>query len=410
MARAIRSAPLETRTARLKLKVSKKPVFVRIGDGISVGYRRNDGPGTWVLRVANGKGGSWTRAIGRADDHQDADGLHVLDYWQAQGKAREEAEASTSPATPGAKVRPVTVGDAIDRYLAYLKAEKKTEADARQRLDKHVRPQLGDERVRDLTLVKLTEWRDGLVRRDEEDPDVERRSKDTANRLLNYLKAALSRLILDHTTGITDDRAWRHLKPFQRVGRPREVHLDADQMNRLRNAAQGAFRDLVTAALLTGCRSGELKAMRVMDYHRPTETVRVRDGKTGARDVGLTAEAVAFFDSITAGKHPDALMFARDDGSPWGKDDHIRPMAAAAKTASLPGETVFYSLRHTHASQAIMAGMPPQLLAENMGTSIAMLENHYAKFFAASRKRHIEAAGLKLGLTFDDKVVSLRAM
>ena len=45
MARKIRSTELETRTNRLKLPIAKKPAFVRIGPGISLGYRRNNTAG-----------------------------------------------------------------------------------------------------------------------------------------------------------------------------------------------------------------------------------------------------------------------------------------------------------------------------------------------------------------------------
>src|ERR1044071_7769417 len=105
MARSTRSAQLETRSARLKLPVAKKPVFVRIGPKIGLGYRCNQTAGTWVARVADGQGGNWTKAIGAADDFEDADADHVLDFWQAQEKARslgrEDRGANSA--------RPVTV-------------------------------------------------------------------------------------------------------------------------------------------------------------------------------------------------------------------------------------------------------------------------------------------------------------
>ena len=68
MARHLRNSMLENRTQRLKLAVARKPLFVRIGDGISLGYRRNKAGGTWVVRLADGKGGAKTAAIGVADD------------------------------------------------------------------------------------------------------------------------------------------------------------------------------------------------------------------------------------------------------------------------------------------------------------------------------------------------------
>ena len=49
-----RKLNLETSTARLKLKIQKKPYRSRLGPGLSLGYRRNEGPGTWSVIAADG--------------------------------------------------------------------------------------------------------------------------------------------------------------------------------------------------------------------------------------------------------------------------------------------------------------------------------------------------------------------
>ena len=79
MPRRTRASRLETRTSRLKLAITDKPYdFTPIAPGgIGLGYRRNrSGAGSWVLRLANGKGGYRASNIGLADDHQEADGAH----------------------------------------------------------------------------------------------------------------------------------------------------------------------------------------------------------------------------------------------------------------------------------------------------------------------------------------------
>jgi hypothetical protein len=110
MARKIRST-LETRTARLKLSVAKTALRQdrTRTPGISLGYRRNQTAGTWVARLADGKGGNWTKAIGSADDYSDADGRNVLDYWQA-------LDAAKKLAGKGDDSKPVTVAEALERY------------------------------------------------------------------------------------------------------------------------------------------------------------------------------------------------------------------------------------------------------------------------------------------------------
>src|SRR5690349_980149 len=115
MARAIRFAKLETRTTRLKLAVQRKPYFVTIAPGISLGYRRNAGSGSWVVRAANTNRGNPTKAFAHADDHEDASGDGILDYWAAQDRARAVARGDTTDAG-----RPVSVAEALDQYAADL--------------------------------------------------------------------------------------------------------------------------------------------------------------------------------------------------------------------------------------------------------------------------------------------------
>ena len=63
------------------------------------------------------------------------------------------------------------------------------------------------------------------------------------------------------------------------------------------------FRALVTAALLTGCRYGELAAMTVDDFNPDAGTVRVRASKSGKpRHVVLTQEGRDFVARLAAGK------------------------------------------------------------------------------------------------------------
>jgi hypothetical protein len=104
----MRSSTLETRSARLRLPVSKVPVFVKIGPKIGLGYRRNHTAGTWVVRLSDGKGRNTRKAIGSADDYEEADGDKMLNFWQAQGRARKLAYGD-GPATTAPRRTPITV-------------------------------------------------------------------------------------------------------------------------------------------------------------------------------------------------------------------------------------------------------------------------------------------------------------
>lgn len=415
MAGVVKGANLQTAKSRGRLKGGRMAHWHTLVPGkLHVGYQRWKGEpeGRWLARrylgihtSASGRPVAKYSAVtlGRADDAVRADGDGVLNFEQASAKARAVVEDS-----PPAENQDLTVQQACDSYIEYLRAHKKTADDAEGRLKKHILPYIGTRLVIELTTADIEKCHRAMVRIDDGDPETERRSKDSANRVLSSLKAALARVFADESNNIPFDAAWRRVKPFKGVGRARQVHLDVAQSNRLINSTSGRFRWLVTAALLTGARAPhELAQCRVRDFRADLGTLSIDGGKTGARDIVLTREAIQFFKDISAGGAPDDLLLPKDDGSVWGKSHHTRDMIEAVKRAKLPKGCTIYSLRHTYASQSLLAGMNIKLLAENMGTSIRMIELHYGKFLAAARRKLVEESGFKLGLRLDRKIVAL---
>ena len=386
MARSVRKAGLETRTARLKLVVERKPVFIRIGPGLSLGYRRNQIAGTWVLRIADGKGGATTRAIGTADDFDDADGATVLDFWQAQEKAKSVARGSG-----GSEIaKPLTLRRAAEVYLTVLEAKNpRTARDTRGRLNLHFLPKFGDGLVMSLTKSKLEGWLNSLVLKSP-DREAVRKSKDTANRVLSMVKALLNHATRDPTNGISDDHAWRLVKPHRGVAMPRTAHFSAEQARALIGATPDKdFADLITAGFLTGARYGELIACSVRDFDPVSKTLSV-DGKTGPRTVILQPEAVDFFKGISVNRIAGARLLQREDGGRWNRSHQQRRMAVALERSGLNRDATFYALRHSYISRAIEGEVPLNVIADNCGTSIRMIEKTYAKVLAGKRREFIE--------------------
>ena len=388
MARKVRSSALENRTQRLKLPIAKKPIFVRIGPGISLGYRRNQTAGTWVLRVADGHGGAGTSAIGRADDHDEADGSEFLDYWQAQDRAKTAARRSGSGP---AGFEPPTVRSAAETYLLWLTAKNpRTAADTRGRLEKHFLPRFGSKLVSNLTKTMLDGWLASMVAQSEDFERV-RRSKDSANRVLSMVKALLNHSVRDPANGLADDSAWRLVKPFHGASKPRDVRYTDEEVRRLvENAADEATAILVKGAFLTGARYGELAEARIAHLDRRSKTLRVNVGKTGARTVILQSSAVDFFSRLVSDRPHQDFLFVRGDGSRWKRSDQTRPIKDALKSAGLPLEGSLYALRHTYISRAIEGGVPLNIIADNCGTSVRMIEKTYAKVLAEKRRDFIE--------------------
>ena len=119
MPRKIRDAKLESRSAKLRLLIRKKPYTgPSLARGIMLLYRRNRTNGTWVIKAANGHGAYWTKGFAVADDFEDADGTHVLTFHQAGETGKALARGKTDTADS----KPLTVADAIARISAISRA------------------------------------------------------------------------------------------------------------------------------------------------------------------------------------------------------------------------------------------------------------------------------------------------
>ena len=160
MARLVRDAKLETRTARARLPMGPKPYFRRLEIGFHLGYRRFLSSGTWIARRLAQNGHYRENRLGVADDTQDPDGVLVLDYSQAQKAAREWWRAEVRR-EEGHETRsgPFTIADAIADYLKALERRgSKGVRESKYKADVHILPALGSLQVAKLTTKRIEDW------------------------------------------------------------------------------------------------------------------------------------------------------------------------------------------------------------------------------------------------------------
>jgi len=415
MARTIRDANLETRTARSRLQPRPKPYYRSLEPGLHLGYRKPlRGAGKWVGRYYTGGQAYTVEMIGTSDDFSDADGVAILDYWQAQAAARRRM-VQRAHATAG-KQRPLTVADVMDRYLAFLDDNRKTGADARYRDRAFIGPKLGELEVAALTAERLRRWHADLakspprLRTRAGEPQRHRAARDdviealrarraSANRTLTVLKAALNRSWRDGA--VSSDSAWRRVEPFEEVSAARIRYLSIAEAQRLINACDLEFRPLVQAALQTGARYGELARLTVADFNADAGTIGVRQAKSGKpRHIILTDEGTALFRQLCAGRAGSDLILMKRDGRQWGKSHQVRPMAAACEHAKIRPPIGIHTLRHTWASHAVMGGVPLLVVAKNLGHSdTRMCEAHYSHLAPGFMAEAIRAGAPRFGIT-----------
>ena len=282
---------------------------------------------------------------------------------------------------------PYTVALAVADYVTDLRGKSQRAAQqVEDRLDNHLTPALKDRRLAELTAGELTVWRNGLVSASDDEGKV-RRSRDSANRVLGMLKAALN--FAFNAGRATDDRAWRRVKTFRGVGAARKIILTDAGLQQLAEACELGLQELMMAGAWTGCRLSELTSARVRDFDG--RLLRVR-GKTGERELYLPTDAVAMLHRLTRDRRPDDHLFLTSTGSPWKPSMHTRRFAAAVAKAGLDPKTTFYVLRHTFISRALVAGVPIRAVADHCGTSVVMVERHYAKFIQSDRERYANLA------------------
>jgi integrase len=444
MARSIRDAKLDTRSARLKLTQRREPYWANLSGGLALGYRKGKAGGTWIAKHYSAAHGRRYHAIGPADDTLDAG---VVSFTQAQAKAREWLAGLAKLGADRASKGPYKVADAMDDYIAHRESLGKSTRDARSHDRSFIRPTFGTVELANLTTDRIRKWLTDLAklpprartrkgakqnfRRMSDGAESIRRRQSSANRILSTLKAALNRAWQEGK--VPTDTAWRRVKPFEGADSARVRYLTIAEAKRLINACDPAFRKLVQAALQTGGRYGQLAALVASDFNRDSGTVAMRTrkgrGKEKTYHVVLTKEGTTFFTEVCAGLAGGELMFRNvdriertrkrledagkpimiDDKGDWRESEQERPIEEASARAKISPKVNFHCLRHTWASHAVMNRVPLLVVAKNLGhADTRMVEKHYGHLAPSYIADAIRAGAPKFGFRPDRKLAVLQ--
>lgn len=370
---------LSTREQRKKLprpigsKSRIEPFWIEHGRGISIGYRPGTEPGTagrWIIREfkpGTPHGRYVKRSIGLADDIVPADGVTIFSWADVQ-KLASGADRPTVT-RPGK----CTVQRAYDDYCAARKAP----LDARETAtwERFIGPALGSREVSELTHHDLSRWlqsqvitrgRRGQTKERGDEKDALRRARYTANRRWNLLRAALNYAF--ESDAVPSDAAWRKVKPFRNVDRPRTVTASVEQARALLGKLTGPLQALAKGALFTGLRLGELVGLRVDDVDIAGPRIRVHGKGDRQRFVPLNAEGRDFFAQAIDGKPADALALPPIHDDPVVNRVAVaRGMKAASEELGITPRLTFHDLRRSWGSLMLNAGAPLEVIQQVLG-------------------------------------------
>ena len=403
MARSTRSSALESRSRRLSLPKRGKPVWVRIDRGLSLGYRRIETAGPWIVRKATGDGNSWIRNFATADDYEELNGDSVLTFFEAQAIARSIAR--DGEASGGL----ITVSAAINRYSADLATRGGHPYNARlARI--HLPPALLSKPVNLLSARDLRGFRDGLLKG---------RTAGTVNRTISVLRAALE-LVAATDPRITNTAAFKvGLKKLPDAARARNVVLTDLQIRRVAELAyeeSPEFGRLIETLATTGARRSQAARLTVVDLQggraprlmMPSSLKGKGAKRMDRKPVPIPTSLAAKLRQAAGDRGGDALLLLKPDGSAWGASDLRAPFRRVVERAGLDVSTVSaYCLRHSNITRQLLRGVPIRVVAAGHDTSVPMIEKSYSATIGDHADALHRAALLDLGGRDDDEVVPL---
>lgn len=394
---------LTTHAARQRLPRREAPYYMELTEGNFLGYRCL--ADSWCARHRDRHGKQHHKKFGKLPEYEAA-----KKYEAAKRQAETWFEQMGGVAARD--IKRGTVRNALDTYLKHLRMHDRGAAAATA--EGKFETCIYDDPIASMLLENTTrddwqEWRARLK--------LERRlANQSVNRYVGAVTPALNCAVENGHTG--NPLAWKlaDLSVEQQGTGEAEaaVFITDVQADRLFKNASPAARDFFEGMDKSGARPQELAAAKVRDYNADAHTLvlrhfKGRPAKLRARVVSLDKKDAPAFRRMIAGKMPDAPLFADDKGRHWTSHRWAAEFRAAAFLANgnatpqqfIPMENrkrgergaSAYSIRHRRISIMLQRmDINIGVVAEQTGTSVAMIEKYYFKFLSAELQAKFDRA------------------
>ncbi len=184
-------------------------------------------------------------------------------------------------------------------------------------------------------------------------------------------------------------------------GEARDYLVDAETLQTLLKGASDpkyrrkhviAFRTLLTVLSLSGCRPGEVAAVRIEDWHGDRWILKKHKTakKTRKARVVYLCPCLLTITRIAAGNRKKGPLFMAAPGEPWTYSKMRRRFERLRKRMNIDPACVLYSFRHTSITNALVASVDVATVAEVHGTSIQMIEIAYGHL--CQHQKHLSKA------------------
>jgi integrase len=330
--------------------------------------------GRWKARVR--VGGRESKRLSKTFDRK-AD----AELWVAEIRRRKQLGEAVEP-TAGTQ----RLDEFIETYWvmhAMPNLEQKTRDNYAHVWEKHIRPRIGDRRLREITPKIVNRFRAEMAQ--------DGVGSNTMRRALVILQSILTLAVAEEE--IVDNPVAKIRKPSQAPARE-HVPIPVLTLERMRQDLEPRDQALLSVLAYAGLRPQEALAMRWEDVGERTLRVARKnvDGtilpytKTRTeRHVRLLAPLIEDLNDWRVRSGVDrGLLFSRYDGKPFTETDYRnwrrRRYEPAAERAGLDGSRP-YDLRATWVSLMIFEGHTVLEVARQAGHSAETCLRHYARVF-----------------------------
>jgi integrase len=291
---------------------------------------------------------------------------------------RKAIAEGTAPPAKGRRAMNATFDELAERYLEFTRGQKAFAT--KKGFIRDLREEFGKVKLNALTLAAVEGWQARLLT----EPRTPRRStKDplpplavaSVNRRLACFKHMMTKALdWDMISKDTLDRLRRVKLPKEENRRMR--FLSVEESKALVNAADPHLRPVILFALNTGCRKSEILGLtwdRVDLKHGFIHLDKTKSGE--GREIPINATLRKVFQGLIRRVDMPLVFYNPATGKKY--HDLKRSFATACRKANIR-DFRFHDLRHTFASQLVMAGVDLTTVSRLLGHASLSMTLRYS--------------------------------
>jgi integrase len=351
------------------------PVDAGPGDAVWCMNAKHGEPRTMVCTARHDQGQRWqARWVG--------DGQERSKSFARKAQAQAFVAKVTTELTTGAYVdtkRSAVTFDAVaEEWFTAKRASlmPSTVGGYRSLLDVTILPRWAETRLADISHADIQQWVTWLTTAKEaRQPRTNNEAKNAKRKPLSARRAEQALSIFKQTLSYAIRTKRLASNPADHIARPRVVHREDRSLTHAEVAAlveaAGAAGPIIQTLAYTGCRFGELAALRVGSVDLKQRRILVSRAVAQVTGVGLvedttkthqarsvpivTTALAETLESVVEGRDPREYLFPAPAGGPMRNSYFRHRFDKACKTAGLESVSI-KSLRHTAGSLALAQG------------------------------------------------------